>query len=423
MHGRLRTPIRVRFAPSPTGYLHIGNARTALFNWLVARKEGGTFILRIEDTDPARSRPEFMNALMQDLKWLGLQWDEGPDVGGPAGPYLQSLRKDLYQAHIQQLLEARRAFYCFCPPAKAPKIDWVCRELPPEQVAQRLTRGEPAVIRFRVNENDPPIEFVDLLKGTLRFETREVGDFSLMRSDGMPLYNFSCVVDDRAMQISLVIRGEDHLSNTPKQILLYQFYGYEPPQFIHLPLILGPDGTPLSKRHGDTSVSAYRNGGYLPEALVNFLALLGWNPGTEEEFFPPDRLVELFRLEQLNVAPAKFDVQRLRWLNGKFIRAMPLEGLAGQFYDALKEAGFDEVTPESARRLAHLYQERVETVKEIGEKARFFFRDPWPPPEELQKRYLSDPRIVPVLREILGLIETAESLAPAVLEPPVKELV
>lgn len=415
--------MRVRFAPSPTGYLHIGNARTALFNWLIARKEGGSFILRIEDTDPARSRDEYMDALMEDLRWLGLNWDEGPDAGGPLGPYRQSQRKEHYQSHLQRLFEAGRAFYCFCPPGQAPAIDWVCRELPEEVVRERLSRGEPAVIRFRVNENAAPVEFTDLLKGTLRFDVQEIGDFSIMRTDGMPLYNFSCVVDDHLMQISLVIRGEDHLSNTPKQVLLYEFFGYPTPQFIHLPLILGNDGKPLSKRHGDTSVQAYRSGGFLPEAVVNFLALLGWNPGTEEEFLPPARLLELFRVEQLNVAPARFDLQRLRWLNGKFIRAMPLEALAERFYVELQRAGIQEATPEAVRRITPLFQERVETVTDIVPRASFFFRDPWPISNSLKQKYLSDPRIVPVLREILSILESAEHLNHQLLEPKIKEVV
>jgi glutamyl-tRNA synthetase len=419
----LRTPVRLRFAPSPTGYLHIGNARTALFNWLIARKTGGTFILRVEDTDPARSRPEFMRALMDDLHWLGLQWDEGPDVGGPAGPYLQSQRKDLYQTRLSRLFEAGRAFHCFCPPGKAPKLDWVCRELPEATVRERLAKGDPAVIRFRVPDDAPAVEFTDLLKGALRFDIKEVGDFSILRSDGMPLYNFSCVVDDHAMGISLVIRGEDHLSNTPKQILLYEFFGHSPPQFIHLPLILGGDGTPLSKRHGDTSVRAYREGGFLAPALVNFLALLGWNPGTEEEFLPGNRLLELFQLDQLNVAPARFNLQRLLWLNGKFIRAMDTGELAERFAEELMKAGLVTNSCDLVRRVTPLFQERVETLKEFTEKAAFFFSDPWPLPEELAEKHLSDPRIPVILREALGLIESAETLAPDVLEPRVKEMI
>jgi glutamyl-tRNA synthetase len=423
LHGSLKTPVRVRFAPSPTGYLHIGNARTALFNWLIARKEGGAFVLRIEDTDPARSRPEFTRALMDDLRWLGLQWDEGPDVGGLYGPYFQSLRKHLYQSQIDRLFDANRAFYCFCPPGEAPKIDWICRELSPSRVRERLARGEPAVIRFRVPEDAPPVTFTDLLKGELRFEPKEIGDFSLMRSDGMPLYNLSCVVDDHAMDISLVIRGDDHLSNTPKQILLYQFFGYEPPQFIHLPLILGNDGTPLSKRHGDTSVAAYRSNGFLPQALVNFLALLGWNPGTEEEFLPPDRLLELFRLDQLNVAPAKFNLQRLLWLNGKFIRAMDVEDLARHFWRELQNAGFSDASYELVRRITPLFQERVETLKDIVVKARFFFVDPWPIEESLTKKYLSDARLPEIFRQILHILESGEDLNPVRIEPVVKQCI
>ena len=394
--------VRVRFAPSPTGYLHIGNARTALFNWLFARKVGGRFILRIEDTDPERSRREFVDALLEDLRWLGLEWDEGPEVGGPFGPYFQSQRKQLYDEHLQRLLQEGRAFYCFCPPGQAPRIDWGCREVPRAEAEERISRGEHAVIRFRT-PHDRTITFRDLLRGEVRFPGSEVGDFSIYRSDGMPLYNFSVVVDDALMRITHVIRGEDHLSNTPKQLLLYEAFGYEPPQFLHLPLILGSDGAPLSKRHGATSVRAYREMGFLPEALVNYLALLGWNPGTEEEIMTPCRILELFRLEDLNDAPARFSWDRLRWMNGKHLRALPEERLARLFAEWLRRAG-QTISDEEAHRLVPLYRERVFTLSELVEKTKYLFEEP-EIPDELREKYLTDPQVVEALRQLRGLLE------------------
>ena len=282
--------MRVRFAPSPTGQLHVGNARTALFNWLLARGHDGTFILRIEDTDAERSTKESEESILEDLRWLGLDWDEGPDVGGPCGPYRQSERLHLYTSYANELLAGGHAYYCFCSPQKLeadrramldegrpPRYAGTCRPLSPEEARRRIDAGERAVVRFRVPEH-VDVTFQDLVRGEVTFNTDVIGDPVLVRSDGRPAYNFAVVVDDALMEMTHVIRGEDHISNTPRQVLLYRALGFGPPQFAHLSLVLGPDHTPLSKRHGATSVAEFRARGYLPEALTNYLALIGWSP-------------------------------------------------------------------------------------------------------------------------------------------------
>src|SRR6187551_1286290 len=284
--------IRVRFAPSPTGQLHVGNARTALFNWLLAHGKDGTFVLRIEDTDAERSTRESEAGILEDLRWLGLDWDEGPDVGGPHGPYRQSERLHLYASYANELLASSHAYYCFCTAEKLdadrqadlaagrpPKYHGTCRSLPQADTEARMERGERPVIRFRVPESEE-IRFQDLVRGEVVFSTEVIGDFVIVRSDGRPQYNFAVVVDDALMEVTHVIRGEDHISNTPRQILLYRALGFAPAEFAHLSLVLGPDHTPLSKRHGATSVAEFRARGYLPEALVNYLALIGWSPRT-----------------------------------------------------------------------------------------------------------------------------------------------
>ena len=286
--------MRVRFAPSPTGQLHVGNARTALFNWLLARGHHGTFILRIEDTDTERSTADADAAIVRDLKWLGLDWDEGPDVGGARGPYRQSERLHLYNSYANELLGSGHAYYCFCSIAqleaerqaavaegRPARYSGTCRALSREQADARIAAGEHPAIRFSVPENRD-ITFDDVVRGQVRFNTDVIGDFVIVRADEHPAYNFAVVVDDALMEVSEVVRGEDHISNTPRQILLYEALGFAPPRFAHLALVLGPDHTPLSKRHGATSVVEFRAKGYLPEALVNYLALIGWSPGGNE---------------------------------------------------------------------------------------------------------------------------------------------
>jgi nondiscriminating glutamyl-tRNA synthetase len=324
--------MRVRFAPSPTGQLHVGNARTALFNWLLARGSGGTFILRIEDTDAERSTRESEAAIVRDLRWLGLDWDEGPDTGGSLGPYRQSERLHLYQSYAKELLSAGAAYYCFCSVAqldaerqealaagRAAHYAGTCRRLSHEQAAERIKAGERPAIRFRVPEQRE-VTFNDAVRGDVRFHTDVIGDPVIVRADGHPAYNFAVVVDDALMEVTHVIRGEDHISNTPRQILLYAAMGFTPPVFAHLALVMGPDHSPLSKRHGATSVAEFRSKGYLPEALVNYLALIGWSPGNDDELLPIDELARRFTLEAVGHSAGVFDEEKLAWANRHYLK-------------------------------------------------------------------------------------------------------
>ena len=332
--------MRVRFAPSPTGHLHVGNARTALFNWLLARGHHGTFILRIEDTDFERSTKESEQAILDDLRWMGLQWDEGVEVGGDFGPYRQTERLQNYADHAARLLAEGTGYYCFCSAEtldaqrKAqlaatlpPKYAGTCRHIPRAEAAARRADGEPAVIRLRVPEGRE-VAFDDVVRGVVTFHTDVIGDPVLVRSDGIPAYNFAVVVDDEQMKITHVIRGEDHISNTPRQILLYEAFGYTPPAFAHLSLVMGPDHAPLSKRHGATSVREFRDKGYLPEALVNYLALIGWSPGQNEELLPADELARRFRLENVAHSAGVFDEDKLAWANRHYLKLCPPDRLA-----------------------------------------------------------------------------------------------
>lgn len=359
--------MRVRFAPSPTGSLHVGNARTALFNWLLARGEGGTLILRLEDTDEARSTDASASGIVEDLQWLGLNWDEGPDVGGPHGPYRQSERLHLYKGHADRLRASGHAYYCFCTrelledarqralrEGRTPLYPGTCRTLDPAEAARRVTGGEPAAIRFRV-PNDIPLTFVDRVRGGITIDAGTIGDFVLLRQTGVPAYNFAVVVDDALMQVTLVIRGEDHVPNTPRQLLLYQALGVEPPQFAHLSLVLGPDHAPLSKRHGSSSVSDFRARGILPEALTNYLALIGWSPGQDEEILPLAELARRFRVEHVTRSAGVFDPDKLAWMNRHYLKEAPVGRLAALLGPFLRDAGYlRDDAPDDARVMAFL---------------------------------------------------------------------
>jgi nondiscriminating glutamyl-tRNA synthetase len=333
--------MRVRFAPSPTGHLHVGNARTALFNWLLARGQGGTFVLRIEDTDRERSTTASESAILDDLKWMGLNWDEGPEAGGDRGPYRQSERSHIYREHADQLrtpeqLEAdrQRALAAGLPP----KYVGRCRTLDPDELERRRTEGESAALRFRVPDVGD-IVFDDAVRGHVRFGVEVIGDFVLLRSDGSPAYNFAVVIDDALMNVTTVIRGEDHISNTPRQILLYDAFGWQPPRFAHLALVLGPDHAPLSKRHGATSVAEFRSKGYLPEALVNYLALVGWSPGGGEELLPLDELAKRFTLDGVSHSAGVFDEEKLAWVNRHYLKMTERARLVRLALPYLQEAG------------------------------------------------------------------------------------
>jgi nondiscriminating glutamyl-tRNA synthetase len=363
--------MKLRFPPSPTGHLHVGNVRTALYNWLLAKKHNGEFVVRIEDTDAERSTRENEERLLEDLRWLGLDWTEGPEVGGDNGPYRQSERLEIYNKYIETLLAEGKAYYCFCTPEeleadrqqalaekRPPIYSGKYRDYPAEKAAERVAAGEPAAIRFKV-EDGAAIAWKDLVHGDTSFERGVIGDFVFVRSDGMPAYNFAVVVDDALMGITHVIRGDDHISNTPRQILLYQSMNFDVPSFAHLPMILGPDGSRLSKRHGATSVEEFRKRGYLPKALLNFLALLGWNPGNEQELFSESELIEAFGLERVNKAAAIFNFEKLDWLNGQVMRTMKPEDLLPHLVPLLKERGM--IPEQMNSELEEWYLALVET--------------------------------------------------------------
>jgi len=342
--------VRVRFAPSPTGQLHVGNARTALFNWLFARQQKGAFILRIEDTDLDRSETRYETQLLEDLKWLGLEWDEGPDVGGPYPPYRQSDKWEVYRTHAERLVDEGKAYFCFCKQeqldkqrqqalaeGRQPIYPGTCRNITADEARQRLAAGELGAIRLRIPER--PIRFHDIVRGDVEFSSDVVSDPIILRSTGVPVYNYVVVVDDAEMKITHVIRGDDHLSNTPKQVALYEALDWPVPEFAHLSTILGPDRERLSKRHGATSVAAFREMGVLPEALMNYMALLGWAPtGGTRELFTPAELTKEFDLTRVTPSPAVFDFEKLYWINRHYIKESPPErinALAQPYWDRL----------------------------------------------------------------------------------------
>ncbi len=388
--------MRVRFAPSPTGQLHVGNARTALFNWLWAHGKDGTFLLRVEDTDAERSTRESEASILEDLRWLGLDWDEGPDVGGPHGPYRQSERLHLYASYANELLAGEHAYYCFCSPDKLdadrqadlaaghpPKYHGTCRPLSRGDAQARIDAGERPVIRFRVPETED-IRFQDLVRGEVVFSTEVIGDFVIVRSDGRPQYNFAVVVDDALMEVTHVIRGEDHISNTPRQILLYQALGFAPAEFAHLSLVLGPDHTPLSKRHGATSVAEFRARGYLPEALVNYLALIGWSPRTgggsgenDPELLPVDEMARRFAIEDVGHAPGIFDFEKLAWMNRHYMKAAAPSRLAAESVRFFTARGYVTRRSDEAMEFVSLILPMavgsVDRLEEIPDRLKFLF--------------------------------------------------
>jgi glutamyl-tRNA synthetase len=384
-------PIRVRFAPSPTGYPHVGNIRTALFNWLFARHEGGKFIIRIEDTDVTRKVRGAVKAVLDSLQWLGLDWDEGPEVGGKYGPYIQSERLGLYKETAERLISQGNAYYCYCSPERLeamraeqikrkqpPGYDRHCRDLTAGERAKKEAEGITPVVRFKT-----PLEgqtrFNDLIYGDVVFEHSTIDDFVLLKSDGYPTYHLANVVDDHAMEISHVIRAEEWLSSTPRHLLLYGALGLEPPQFVHHPMILGPDRAKLSKRHGSVSIIKYRDDGYLPEAMVNFLALLGWSLDDKTELLSRQELIDNFSLERIGKTGAIFNREKLDWMNGVYIRRMTPD----EFFEAAQpylmtdiDAGKALISDEKYVKAAlALVQERARKLAEVVELTNFFFID------------------------------------------------
>ena len=401
------TAPRVRFAPSPTGYLHVGGARTALFNWLFARHHGGTFVLRIEDTDAERSSDEMVTGILDGLRWLGLDWDEGPDVGGPYAPYFQSGRLDRYRALAEHLVSEGVAYYCYCTVERLQRerdeaerrgsgwmYDRRCLALTPEQIAEFEATGAPRAIRFRV----PPGEtgFADRVRGSLTFDHAHIEDFVILRSDGHPTYHLSVVADDVDMRITLVIRGDDHISNTPKQLLLYRALAAEMPEFAHVPLILGPDKKRLSKRHGATSVTEYRREGFLPEAMVNFLALLGWSPGDGTEVLTRSELVDRFRLDGISGGNAVFNPEKLEWMNTQHLvrlsgtellrRVEPLLGATEWWSPPSTIGGRDWVA-----RVVDLIKARVRRLPDLIDQLRPYVTEPIAYDEAAVAKHLAAP--------------------------------
>ncbi|RCK77780.1 MAG: Glutamyl-tRNA synthetase [Candidatus Ozemobacter sibiricus] len=371
-------PVRVRFAPSPTGYLHVGGARTALFNWLFARHHGGVFVLRIEDTDLDRSTAESEEGLLRDLRWLGLDWDEGPGVGGPHAPYRQSERRAIYQNAARALLEAGKAYPCFCPEelleakrkaaeaAGAPlHYDGTCRRLAESEVRRRIAAGEPYAIRMAVPPHDMVLD--DLIRGRVEWKADTLGDFIILRSNGMPVYNFCVVVDDAEMEITHVLRGDDHLTNTHRQLIIYEALGKPLPRFGHVSMILGPDKAKLSKRHGTTSIGQFAAEGYLPEAMVNYLALLGWSEGNDQEVYTREELIAKFSLERIGSSAAVFDQTKLAWMNGLHIRRLAPERLGKLVAPILREAWPHDARladPAFLRKVALLLQNHLHVLRE-----------------------------------------------------------
>ena len=426
------TSPRVRFAPSPTGYLHVGGARTALFNWLYARHNGGIFVLRIEDTDVERSSWEMVAGILDGMKWLGLDWDEGPEVGGPHGPYFQSERLDRYREAAARLIAAGRAYYCYCNPddLKAKReaaeqagqswsYDRACAVLSNEEISDREAAGAPRAIRFRMP--DGATAYDDVVHGRIEFDNSVLEDFVVLRSDRYPTYHLSVVVDDIDMGITDVVRGDDHISNTPKQVLLYEALGAPVPRFAHVPLILGPDKRRLSKRHGATSVMEYARQGFLPEAMFNFLALLGWSPGNDRELFTREDLVTAFSLDGISSSNAVFNPEKLEWFNSQHIARLTGDEITPRIEPVLREMGvWDDALRGERRewfhRVIEILKPRAKKLRDLAEQGRYFFTDPAEYDEAAVKKHLAAPGLavhVAAWRETLAGVDP---FSPAAIE-------
>jgi glutamyl-tRNA synthetase len=423
-------PVRVRFAPSPTGYLHVGGARTALFDWLFARKHNGVFILRIEDTDVERSSEEMTRGILDAMTWLGLKWDEGP--------YLQSAGFEQHRDAVQNLLRSGNAYHCFCSPelldskrkeAAARKTDFkydrTCLKLAPDEVKRRFESGERAAVRFKVP--DGAVTFNDAVVGEVTVSSEMIEDFVLLRSNGQPTYHVSVVVDDIAMRITHVIRGADHISNTPKQILLYRALGAPIPKFAHIPLILGPDKTRLSKRHGATSVMAYQEQGILPEAMRNFLALLGWSPGNDQEMFDDDELIRAFSLEGISRANAVFNPDKLAWFNAQYIAKLPFEKLIRYLKPEYIKAGLwrDSLEKEESewfRFLIDVYRPRAKVLQDFPKLSRIFLIDHVEYDQPAVEKFLKDDTVRGYLKTLSDRLAALPEFTHESLEAAVRTL-
>jgi glutamyl-tRNA synthetase len=458
--------IRVRFAPSPTGFLHIGGARTALFNWLYARKTGGAFVLRIEDTDAARSTEESYQSILDAMEWLGLDWDEGPIKGGPFGPYIQSARQVLYHTEAQTLLEKRLAYRCFCTAeeldemradaaeeGQSPRYDGRCRNLPVDEVEHRLSRNVPHVVRFKMTPGETKL--YDVIRGPIVFNNDELDDFVLIKSDGKPTYNFAAAVDDAKMQISHIVRGDDHISNTPRQILIYKALDYPLPKFAHLPMILGSDRSRLSKRHGAASVQEFRRMGYLSDSLVNYLALLGWSLDGKTEIFSRDSLIKNFSLKRVSKNPAAFDSDKLNHIDGEHFSKLPLMEKVALVFERLQEdnvfpADFEvsewsitelengervsvlekkSSTPSHYRdelpRLAIIIKvmgNRLKNLKDASELLAYFYKDDYATASDAYDKYLAAPATALHLKKLGERLAALEAFDRSEIERVTREL-
>lgn len=414
----MNSDVRVRFAPAPTGLLHIGNARTALFNHLFAKHHHGTFILRIEDTDTERSTDIAIEHILEDLRWLGIQWEEGPDRGGPTGPYRQSQRLSLYLDYAEGLLREGKAYRCYCSPerleslrkeqlsrGKMPRYDGRCQSLSKGEISRMESEGQQPVLRFHVKRGS--IVFEDLVHRRMNFDAEGIGDFIVLRSDGMAAYNFACVIDDHLMRITHVIRGDDHLSNTPRQILIYQALGWQPPIFAHHPLILGSDRSPLSKRHGATAVSQYRDEGFLPEALLNYLVLLGWTPPSGEEVLPMEKIIEEFSLSALSRNAPIHSRKKLEWLNSIYLREEDEEQLSELLLPYLVKAGvpIHHIDQNYLKQISSVLKENLVVLSQVEEYLGIFFDEKFFF-EDAARTVLSDPRNRETVRCALHVFES-----------------
>ncbi|MGR6837402.1 glutamate--tRNA ligase [Syntrophomonas erecta] len=382
---------RVRFAPSPTGPLHIGGARSALFNYLIAAHQGGELVLRIEDTDLDRSRREYEDEIIKSLRWLGLTWSEGVDVGGDNGPYRQTERLSIYQEYVEKLLESGQAYYCFCTEAEleaqrkslmeqgeTPRYLGKCRYLSEEEKQEKLAQGIKPTIRFKVPENQVYVVH-DLVRGKVAFESENIGDFIIVKSDGIPTYNFAVVIDDSLMGITHVVRAEEHLTNTPRQLMIYEALNLKRPEFAHISLILGNDRQKMSKRHGATSLIQYREMGYLPEALFNFLALMGWSPEGEEEILSPEEIIKSFSLERVAKSPAVFDLDKLNWINQQYIKRLNNEELNLRlqpfFNQSVYRQQLESLSGGQMEVLLGDLRDRLVCLGEVDQQLQVFFGD------------------------------------------------
>ena len=409
--------VRVRFAPSPTGLLHVGNARTAVFNYIFAKQNQGRLVLRIEDTDVERSTDASMDQILEDLRWMGIRWDEGPDCNGPHGPYRQSQRLSVYRQHIDQLYQKERVYKCFCSSERLealrkdqlskgqmPRYDGRCLSLSQEEISGFEAEGLQPALRYRVGKG--PVLFEDLVHGRMSFDQQDIGDFIVVRSGGMPAYNFACVIDDHLMEITHVIRGEDHLSNTPRQILVYEALGWSPPTFAHHPLILGPDRSPLSKRHGATAVFQYREEGFLPEALLNYLVLLGWTPPSGEEILSMEEIIRDFSLRGISRSAPVFTRKKLEWLNSSHIRNKEESRLSEMLLPYFQKAGIrpDPADHDRLNQISRVLRDNLVTLSEVNEYLGIFFDEKFSFADGT-KEVLSGPEARETLRKVLGVLE------------------